>query len=201
MRSLLLLLALLLASCSEAPKKEAVKEPEKPAAPVTGRQAFQYLYPAARIWAQDAAPIQGRSIRIGDVPEEPGKAGAWEFTFASTAKGRIKSWTYSVTDAQGNLHKGTFAGQEASFSGTVGQARPFLLAALRHDSDEAYQVAVKESEAELKKLGERPVLFLLELTTRFPNPAWRVIWGESLSTSEYSVFVDASTGQMLQKVK
>jgi hypothetical protein len=42
-----------------------------------------------------------------------------------------------------------------------------------------------------------PVKLLLEKTQRFPGPAWRVYWGESVSTSAYSVFVDANTGEYL----
>jgi hypothetical protein len=42
-----------------------------------------------------------------------------------------------------------------------------------------------------------PISYLLEQTNRFPNPAWRVIWGESASASDYSVFVDATLNQYL----
>ncbi len=45
-----------------------------------------------------------------------------------------------------------------------------------------------------------PVNFILEWTPRFPNLAWRVLWGESVSTSPYSVFVDATNGQFLEKM-
>ncbi len=192
---------ILLAGCAEPPKKPAPKEPPKPAVPVSGRQAFQYVYPAARTWAPDAQPIQGRNLNLPDPKSEKGRCAAWEFTFASASKGRMKSWTYSVIEAEGNLHKGTFAGQEANFTGAIGQAKPFTTFALKIDTDEALETAQKVSAEELKKVGDKQILFLLEYTPRFPNPAWRVMWGESLATSEYSVFVDAVTGQMLQKVK
>jgi hypothetical protein len=51
------------------------------------------------------------------------------------------------------------------------------------------------------KHPELPVLFMLEQTSRFPDPAWRVVWGDSVSTSGFSVFVDAMTGQFLQTSK
>ena len=35
---------------------------------------------------------------------------------------------------------------------------------------------------------------------RFPDPTWRVIWGESVSASDYSVFIDATTGMLLEKM-
>jgi len=70
--------------------------------------------------------------------------------------------------------------------------------ALRVDSDEAYTAAVQISGEFLKKNPKVPVLFLLESTARFPDPTWRVLWGETIGTSNYSVFVDASTGKPLQ---
>jgi len=41
------------------------------------------------------------------------------------------------------------------------------------------------------------VTFLCEYTPRFPDPVWRVLWGNSVSSAQWSVFVDASTGQFL----
>jgi len=41
------------------------------------------------------------------------------------------------------------------------------------------------------------VNFLCELTPRYPDPAWRVFWGQSISAAEWSVFIDATTGQYL----
>src|SRR5580704_1629337 len=61
------LAAMLLAGCSEAPKTEAAKRPEKAPEPVTGRQAFQMMYPQARRWAADAQPFQLRSIHLSQV--------------------------------------------------------------------------------------------------------------------------------------
>ena len=34
----------------------------------------------------------------------------------------------------------------------------------------------------------KPVIFLMELTRRFPDVTWRVIWGGSVGTSDYSVY-------------
>ena len=45
------------------------------------------------------------------------------------------------------------------------------------------------------------MFYLLEQTSRFPDLAWRIVWGESVSASKYSVFVDASTGEFLEKVR
>jgi len=44
------------------------------------------------------------------------------------------------------------------------------------------------------------VIFLMQLTKRFPDVTWRVVWGGSVGTSDYSVFVDGSTGQYLERM-
>jgi len=51
----------------------------------------------------------------------------------------------------------------------------------------------------MKKYPDKPLSFILERTNLFPDLTWRVIWGESVSTSDYSVFVDATTGKYLEK--
>ena len=44
-----------------------------------------------------------------------------------------------------------------------------------------------------------PVNFLLEFTPRFPDPVWRVMWGDTAGLAQYTVFVDAATGQLVGK--
>ncbi|MBI3679603.1 MAG: hypothetical protein HY235_04325 [Acidobacteria bacterium] len=197
-------LLLLLAACSEAPKEivKKKKEPEKPPEPVSGRYAFHQMYMYARTnWALDTQGLQLASLPIAEVKPEGGKYGAWQGMFASPSKGRSRIFTYSVVEAGGNLHKGVFGGPEEGFRGQRGQARPFLIAALKIDSVEAYQTAIKKGAAYVKKNPDMPVSFLLELTPRFPDPTWRVIWGESASHSNYSIFVDATTGDYLATVR
>jgi len=85
---------------------------------------------------------------------------------------------------------------EEGWSGHRGVATPFLIAALKTDSNEVLQTALKNPKvAEYdKKNAEKGISFILEKTDRFPDPTWRVIWGESVGTSSFSVFVDATTG-------
>ena len=193
-------LLVFLIGCSDTPKlAETAKEPEKPAEPVTGRQAFQQMYPAARTWGSDCLVIQLLSIRLSELKAEPGKAGAWQATFESPRLSKSRTYTYSVIEAEGGLHKGVFPGSEESYSGPRGQSFPFLPAALKIDSDKAYETAVKQSTAYLKKNPDKPVLFILEQNKKHPDAAWRVVWGESVSTSDYSVYVDASSGSVLEK--
>jgi len=198
---LLLVLPLLavLSACSDAPKSEQAKEPAKPPEPVTGRQAFQKMYPMARSWVLDAAPLRLRSIRLSAKPEK-GKADAWEAIFVSQSLGKSKTFTYSIVEAEGNLHQGVFAGLEEGYSGgSQGGAFPFPIAAIKTDTDQAYDVAAEKSADYIKKNPDKPITYLLEQTRRFPDLTWRVVWGDSVSSSDYSIFVDASTGKYLER--
>ena len=53
----------------------------------------------------------------------------------------------------------------------------------------------------LKANPDKNVSFLLEKNNKFPDLTWRVIWGDSVSTSNYSVFVDATTGEYLETMR
>jgi hypothetical protein len=201
MRNLSRLLApipvfLILAACSDAPKTEKAKEPEKPPEPVTGRTAFQRVYPQARAWALDATPVSVRSVRLSTKPEK-GKADAWESVFVSPSSGKSKTFTYSVVEAEGNLHQGVFAGIEEDYSRS--SVIPFPLAAIRFDSDQAFDAAAEKSADYIKKNPDKRISYMLEQTRKFPDVTWRVIWGESVGSSNYSVYVDASTGKYLEK--
>jgi hypothetical protein len=198
-----IVLILLLSACSEAPREaaEKSKEPEKPAEPVTGRYAFQQMFVSARAWAPDVQVLQVASIPLQEVKSPPGKAGAWQAIFVSESRRKQRMYTYSVVETVGNLHKGVFAGLEDTYSGPRGLARPFQAAAVRTDSDEAYKTALKHATEYAKKNPSMPISFLLEQTPRFPDAAWRVIWGESVSASNFSIYVDASTGEYLQTMR
>ena len=186
--------------CSEAPQKTEKKE-TAPAEPAKGRSALYQMFNTARGWAPDVQVLRLHSIELPDVKRERGKAAAWEAYFVSQQRGRARSYTYSVIEAEGNLHKGVFAGLEESWSGPRGSSTPFPIAALKTDSDEVFETALKKAADYEKKNPDKPISFLLEKTAQFPNPAWRVIWGESVGTSNFSIFVDASTGEFLQTMR
>jgi len=194
-------LVLLLASCSDTTTVTAKKEPEKPPEPVTGQSAAFKMYQVARSWAPDVQLLTVNSIALPEVANVPrGKAPAWQATFTSASRSQKRSYTYSIVEAQGNLHKGVFAGLEEAWSGPQGQTSPFLMAALKVDTDAAYETALKEGADYDKKNPDKPITFLLEKITKYPDPVWRVIWGESVGTSNFSVYVDASTGQFQEKL-
>ena len=62
-----------------------------------------------------------------------------------------------------------------------------------------YEAAVKKAADVVKKSPDLPISIMLEYTKRFPQPAWRVFWGESVSSSKYSLFYDAPTGEYLSR--
>ncbi|HEX5430990.1 MAG TPA: hypothetical protein VFW83_03425 [Bryobacteraceae bacterium] len=191
-----------LTACSEAPTQTQANTPAKLPEPITGRQAFQYTFPQARRWALDAEPIEIRNLNLDQVKSEDGKAGAWQITYVSMQRGRARVYTWSAIESGESLHKGVFASPEESWSARGGLNQPFSPAALKVDSPAALQTAVAHSKDYLDRPGARPqVTFLLELTPRFADPAWRVLWGNSASSAEYSVFVDATTGRFLQRVR
>jgi hypothetical protein len=187
-----------LTGCSEqTPEK---KEPAKPADPVTGQTALYRMYQVARSWSSDVQVLKMSSIHLLETPVVPGKAGAWQATFTSAGKGRARAYTYSVVESPDNVHKGVFAGQEEDWSGPGGQTQPFLIAAVKVDTDAAYKTALGKAGDYDKNIPGKTTSLLLEKNKKYPDPAWRVIWGESVGTSGLSVFIDASTGQFLEKV-
>jgi hypothetical protein len=205
MRKLILLLAgallLVLTSCSETPQTVAKKEPEKPAEPVTGESALFKMFQVAKSWSRDAEILKLNSVIISEFPDVPrGKAAVWEAQFVSTERSGLKSYTYSIADVPPSLHKGVFAGPESSWSGPKGGAPPIRIEAIHSDTDAAYKTALENSGDYDKKNPGKPITIILERTNRFPDPVWRVIWGESAGTSNFSVFVNATTGKYLEKM-
>ena len=197
----LLTLLSFVSACSDTPTDSTAKTPPKPPEPITGRQAFQRTFPSARTWSPDCQPLRIRSLILDEMKGENGKAPAWEVTYVSSQQGRARRYTWSAIEAAGNLHEGVFAGPVESWIGPTGQQQPFPANTLLIDTPDAFATAVSASADYLKKPGDKPpVTFLLEFTARFPDPAWRVLWGASISTAEYSVFVDATTGKLLAKV-
>jgi hypothetical protein len=209
MRKLSLILGgtlfLMLSACSETPTTTARKEAEKPE-PITGETALYRMYGMARQWAPDVQVLQLLSMHIAEFPQEvPGKAAAWQAIFVSPSKGRSKSYTFCIVESSGNLHKGPFAGLDEAWSGPHGVATPFPVIAVKKDTDDAYKTAMSEPKSKAadydKKNPGKPITIVLEMTPKFPDPAWRILWGESVGTSSFSVFVDASVGNYLETMR
>jgi hypothetical protein len=99
-----------------------------------------------------------------------------------------------------DVHKDVFAGPEESWSGKQGVESSFTIQAVSIDTNAAYKTALEQAGDYDKKNPGMNIAFVLEKTGKFPNPAWRVVWGESVGTSNFSVFVDSSTGTFLAKM-
>jgi hypothetical protein len=196
--SLVALLALALLGCSEDPKPAAKKAPAAPPAPISGRQAFQYVYGSARLWAGDAQPLSVRSIPVDGVKSEPGKAEAWEAIFVSETNASARSYTWSAVENE-SVHQGVFPGSRQRWS-PGGAEKPYVATEVKIDTPEALEIATKASDEFLKKPGSKPpVNFLLDVSGRFPGPTWKVMWGNTISSAEYVVTVDAISGKLLSK--
>jgi hypothetical protein len=189
-----------MAACSTSEDVAEKKEEAKPLEPRTGREAFQSMYVSARGWQHDATPVQLKSIPLTAMKADPGKSGAWQAIFVSPAAGRARTYTWCAIEMEGNLHKGVFAGPDESWSGPSDSSQPFTAIALKVDTDDALKTALAKSDY-AKQHADAPVIFLLEQNRRYPDLSWRILWGDSIATSDYSVFVDATTGDLLAKEK
>ena len=197
----------ILTACSDTSTSTttAKKEPEK-LEPVGGQTAIFKMYQMARAWAPDAQVLKMQRMHITEAKDgPPGLAPAWQAVFVSAAKSQSRGYTYSIVEGEGNLHKGAFAGPEESFSGKSGVNSPFLMAAVKIDTDAAYKKAMDTPASHAaeydKKNPGKPITILLEKTNKHPDPAWRIIWGESAGTSNFSVLIDASTGDYLETMR
>ena len=196
----------ILTACSNTPAPTTEKkEPEK-VEPVTGQTAVFKMYQMARAWSPDAQVMKMQSVHLSEVKEgAPGTAGVWQGTFVSAAKSHSRSYTFSIVEGEGNLRKGAFAGPEEIWGGPTGMNTPFLMAAVKVDTPTAYKTAMETPQSRAadydKKNPGKPITIMLERTSKHPNPAWRIIWGESAGTSNFSVLVDASTGEYLETLR
>jgi hypothetical protein len=79
------------------------------------------------------------------------------------------------------------------------------MAAIKIDTDAAYKTAMASTHSHAaeyeRKFPGKPITIQLERTSKHPNPAWRIIWGESAGTSDFSVLIDASTGEYLETLR
>jgi len=183
---------LILSSCSSEPPKP--KEPEKPPEPVTGRHALQQMFIAARTWAQDLQIVSMTSLHLSKAAAVPGKADGWQVMFASPNLQQQRAYTWSASEISMSIHKGvTDERAQPLSSGT----KMFPIAAVKIDSDEAYQVALKKEAKYAEAHPDMPITYQLQMNQNVPDAVWRIIWGESSATSSNSVLVDASTGQYM----
>lgn len=188
-------------SSSPAEIKARQEKAEKKAPePVSGQNAYYKMYGAAKSWAQDLQGFRCEPIRMTAIPEKDGKFPAWKCSFVSEAKRAMKTYSYSVVAADG-IYKDTFGGPDESYSGPRGQNVPFPILALKIDSDAAIKTALSHKDAAeyARKRPDAPVLTpVLEKTKEVANAHWRIYWGPSIATSNFSILIDASTGEYVK---
>jgi hypothetical protein len=196
----------ILTACSDTPAPITEKKAPEKLEPVTGQTAVFRMYQMARAWAPDSQIMKMQSMHLTEVKAgAPGTAPAWQATFVSAAKSQSRGYTYSIVEGEGNLHKGAFAGLPEAWSGPRGLDSPSLMAAIKIDTDAAYKTAMETPRTHAaeydKKYPGKPIAIVLERTGKHPNPAWRIVWGESVGTSNFSVLIDASTGEYLETLR
>lgn len=168
---------------------------------MSGLHALYQMFAASHAWAPDAQVYKLESLAVTDVKPQPGKSGAWQVTFVSPSLQQSCMYTFSVNEESMSLHKGINAGKPESWSQPNASTRPFPIAAAKIDSDEAYQTALKKGADFNAQHPNMPISFELALTSSYNNAAWRVLWGDSPSSSPYSVLVDATTGAYVETLR
>lgn len=198
---------LFFAACSSEPQKPAggaqpaAKPAPKPTETLTGREAFQKLYPAARGWNADARPIRIESQTTSDASGQDGKAAIWRVAFASPNRRVMEAFSWSGSTSS-DLDRGVSHGTEDGFSPTNASTQPFDLNYLKVDSDAAFQTAQKHGgDKILKKDPKTTVLYLLDWDMRQTKLVWHVIYGVSHSDAKLVVDSDATTGEFLRVEK
>lgn len=190
---------LLVAGCGAPSETAPARKIAKPPEAVTGQMAAFRMYGMARQWAQDVLLLRLENYEIPEVPGGAGKAGAWRAIFVSPQLGKQRESSYAAVASKSiNLREGVFAQLPTPYQPNS-QIKPFLIAALKVDSTAAYETALKESADYVAKHPGSAVQFELAFTSQTPNAAWRVIWGPSVSRSNYSIYVDASTGMFMRR--
>ena len=198
-----LLLALFTACSSDKPAEpnSASSQTAQSAAPkqaqfLTGREAFQKMYLAARLWAPDIKPFRLQSQYSPDAPINEGKAGLWRTSFASPARHAMKMFIWSGLVGQDAPEQGVTFTAEDSWSPTNNSTQVFDLAFLKVDSDQAYDVAQKHGgDKVLKKNPKQPVFFVLDWDARKSTLLWHVVYGTGMDEAQLRVAVNATSGQ------
>ncbi len=201
----LLLPILFFAACSSAPQKPAEAKQEKatpkPTETISGREAFQKMYPAGRGWLSDAKPVRVESQSTSDANGRDGKSAIWRVVFASPGRLKMEGFTWSGS-ASSDLDRGISHGTEDTFSPTNASTQPFDINFLKIDSDQALATANKHGgDKELKKDPKLPVNFLLDWDPRKNQLVWHVIYGTGRMNASLVIDVDATKNDFIREEK
>jgi hypothetical protein len=191
-----LLAGALLTGCSSAPPPP--KAEKKPAEPVAGQAALFEMYRQARQWMPEAMLLKLEAVDLAEPKAADGKYGAWRATFVTLVKRQQRQYTYSVADSGGFI-RGVRPGEQMNYLPSPAQ-RAFAATEVKVDSPQALETARKEGKDYAAKNPDMPIQMHLDWPiSQVRKPAWRVIWGTSASSSNFSVFLDATDGKFIKK--
>ena len=203
--ALLLFPILFFAACSSEPPKPAETKQEKaapkPTETISGREAFQKMYPAGRGWFADAKPVRMESQSTSDANGRDGKSAVWRVVFASPGRQKMQNYTWSGS-ASADIDRGISHGTEDTFSPSNASTQPFDSLFLKIDSQEALATANKHGgDKQLKKDPKLPVQFLLDWDPRKKQLVWHVIYGTSRMSAALVIDVDATNNDFIRDEK
>lgn len=189
-------LALLMASCTSQSSPSGETASAQSGQPVTGREAFQEMFSAARMWASDAQPESLQSGLMTGVSTTDGKAPVWRGEFVSRARRQQRTFQYVSVHTPDGPDKGVSKGPERSWDGS----QPFDVAFIKTDSDAAFQLAQKHGGARLLKAHKNYHVFYdlnRESLNLGQGVAWQVSYGENRATAPLIVHVASDSGRFL----
>jgi hypothetical protein len=192
-------LFVLLAGCNSESSKPAEPVKEQPKGPelLTGRNAFQKTFIAARGWARDAQPYRLESYATADGNGHDGKAALWRGSFASASQRATKSWVWSGSAAPDAPSRGVNPGNEDTYSAGNSSTQVFDSAFLKIDSDQAFTTAQKHGgDKALEKTPDEAVTYVCDWNHNTNELVWHVIHGNKLR-----VEVNASTNEFIRVEK
>lgn len=193
---------LLFGGCSSSSKtstsdESAAKTPATPPEIVTAKTAFLAMETAAMGWANDAALLEMKPQELTGFKNEAGKAALWEATFGSRSQHAQRVVTYAIVTILPSIHKGATMDLKQPWGGETQAVMAIDPSAFKIDSDAAYQTAVQDAAAWLKKNPDKKLTsIILGSAAKFHGPVWGVLWGDK--KSGYIVYVDASTGKVVK---
>ena len=205
------LLAVLIGCSSNPPSQSTANKPAqtKPAFQptyLTGREALQNMYIAARSWAPDAKPYSLQSIATKDDNGQDGKSGIWGAGFASASRKAIKVFSWSGIKSEDAPEPGISSRAEDTYNPANTSTAVFDMAFLKVDSggpEATTAIAVAEKhggEALLKKDKGTNIYYQLTWNGRENKLFWRVAFGDQ-DHPKLAIDVDASTGTFIKTEK
>src|ERR1035438_9368288 len=200
--ALLVILALLAACESNAPKAPPAKPEAKPPELLTGRAAFQKVYIAARNYAADVKPFRIESTPSSDGNGLDGKSAIWRASFASALQRGMKPFFWSGSNAPDAPPRGVSPGNEDVYNPGHASTQILVVAFLKVDSDQAFTEAQKHGDDKiLEKDSTTPVIYICDWNHNTNALTWHVIYGGSRETAKLTVAVNASTGEFIRVEK